>query len=153
VPAKNDDLHGNVPDRAEVALLLIDVINDLEFPGSEPLIEQMLQPDQEDYFVLKPKHSGFFSTTLGKKLEWDAETTTLEPSKRIAWNSRDGGDIKTSGQVTFNALSQGETEITILLQYVPPAGRLGEFIANLFSDPKSAWMKTCETSNVGGQAN
>jgi uncharacterized membrane protein len=73
---------------------------------------------------------------LGKKLEWDAETTTLEPNKRIAWNSRDGGDIKTSGQVTFNSLSQNETEITVVLQYVPPAGALGEFIANLFSDPE-----------------
>jgi uncharacterized membrane protein len=73
---------------------------------------------------------------LGKNLEWDAETTTLEPNKRIAWNSRDGGDIKTSGQVTFNSLSHDQTEITILLQYVPPAGKLGEFIANLFSDPE-----------------
>ncbi|MGE3539755.1 MAG: cysteine hydrolase family protein [Candidatus Tectimicrobiota bacterium] len=24
----------------------------------------LLQPDEEDYFVLKPKHSGFYSTTL-----------------------------------------------------------------------------------------
>ena len=24
----------------------------------------MLQPEEDDYFVLKPKHSGFFSTTL-----------------------------------------------------------------------------------------
>jgi uncharacterized membrane protein len=73
---------------------------------------------------------------LGKNLEWDAETTKLEPNKRIAWNSRDGGDIKTSGQVTFNALPQGQTEITVTLQYVPPAGALGEFVANLFSDPE-----------------
>lgn len=72
---------------------------------------------------------------LGKDLEWDAETTTLEPNKRIAWNSRDGGDIKTSGQVTFNQLAQGQTEVTVMLQYVPPAGKLGEFVANLFSDP------------------
>jgi len=72
---------------------------------------------------------------LGKDLEWDAETTTLEPNKRIAWNSRDGGDIKTSGQVTFNELAQGQTEITVMLQYVPPAGKLGEFVAHLFSDP------------------
>jgi len=72
---------------------------------------------------------------LGKDLEWDADTTTLEPNKRIAWNSRDGGDIKTSGQVTFNELAQGQTEITVMLQYVPPAGKLGEFVANLFSDP------------------
>ena len=42
MPAKNDDLHGNVPDSAEVALLLIDVINDLEFEGSQPLIEQVM---------------------------------------------------------------------------------------------------------------
>src|SRR5215207_615126 len=72
---------------------------------------------------------------LGKKLEWDAETTTLEPNKRIAWNSRDGGDIKTSGQVTFNELVQGQTEITVTLQYVPPAGKIGEVMAHLFSDP------------------
>ena len=133
MPAKNDDLHGNVPDRAEVALLLIDLINDLEFPGSEPLIEQvmaiaaniaalkrharqagipviyvndnfgkwrsdfskliahclhddvrgrplvqLLQPDSEDYFVLKPKHSGFFSTTLDTLLAYlQAKTLIL----------------------------------------------------------------------------
>src|SRR5215213_4546038 len=131
MPAKNDDLHGNVPDRAEVALLLIDVINDLEFPGSEPLIEQvmaiaeniatlkrharqagipvvyvndnfgkwqsdfskliahcledgvlgrplvqLLRPDEQDYFVLKPKHSGFFSTTLDTLLAY-LQTKTL----------------------------------------------------------------------------
>jgi uncharacterized membrane protein len=73
---------------------------------------------------------------LGKDLEWDAETTKLEQNKRIAWNSRESGDIKTSGQVTFNQLPQGQTEITVTLQYVPPAGKLGEFVANLFSDPK-----------------
>jgi nicotinamidase-related amidase len=101
------------------ALLLIDVINDLAFDGSEALVEQAeqmaarlarlkrratqagvpaiyindnfgqwrsdfrqtiahctsprapgrcvsqrLRPTQRDYFVLKPKHSGFFDTTL-----------------------------------------------------------------------------------------
>jgi nicotinamidase-related amidase len=32
------DLHGNAPDSSEVALLLVDVINDLEFPGGERLV-------------------------------------------------------------------------------------------------------------------
>jgi nicotinamidase-related amidase len=32
------DLHGNAPDTSEVALLLVDVINDLEFPGGERLL-------------------------------------------------------------------------------------------------------------------
>jgi nicotinamidase-related amidase len=125
MPAKNEDLHGNVPDKAEVALLLIDVINDLEFDGGEELLKyalpmaekiarlkeaakrsglpviyvndnfgkwqsdfqkilshcldtevrgrplaERLRPDEDDYFVLKPKHSGFFSTTLDTLLEY-----------------------------------------------------------------------------------
>jgi nicotinamidase-related amidase len=37
-PTKNDDLHGNAPDRSPVALLLIDVINDLDFPRNENLV-------------------------------------------------------------------------------------------------------------------
>jgi nicotinamidase-related amidase len=125
MPAKNEDLHGNVPDKAEVALLLIDVINDLEFDSGRALLEharpmaerlrelkrrakeskvpvvyvndnfgrwqsdfkkllqhcaaedvtgrpvaEMLRPDDDDYFVLKPKHSGFFSTTLDILLDY-----------------------------------------------------------------------------------
>ena len=38
MPARNQDLHGNAPDKADVALLLIDVINDLEFPEGEQLL-------------------------------------------------------------------------------------------------------------------
>jgi nicotinamidase-related amidase len=121
----NSDLHGNAPDKSEIALVLIDVINDLEFEGGEKFfgtalpaarniarlkerahragvpviyvndnfgrwrsdfkgivshclrdgvrgqpIAELLSPDEEDYFVLKPKHSGFFSTTLELLLEY-----------------------------------------------------------------------------------
>src|SRR5690242_12934462 len=38
MPAKNADLHGNAPDKSSVALLLIDVINDLEFDHGEQLL-------------------------------------------------------------------------------------------------------------------
>jgi uncharacterized membrane protein len=72
---------------------------------------------------------------LGKDIEWDAETTRMEPNTRIAWNSRDNGDITTSGQATFKELAQGESEIAVTLQYVPPAGTLGAVIAKIFSDP------------------
>lgn len=41
-PARNHDLHGNVPDESDVALLLIDVINDLEFEGGERLLAPAL---------------------------------------------------------------------------------------------------------------
>ena len=124
-PAINEDLHGYAPDKAAVALLLIDVINDLEFEGAEALLKsalpmaeriaelkrrakqagipviyvndnfgrwqsnfnkllehclqgdvrgkplaELLKPDDDDYFVLKPKHSGFYSTTLNTLLSY-----------------------------------------------------------------------------------
>ncbi|MET0623901.1 MAG: isochorismatase family cysteine hydrolase [Pyrinomonadaceae bacterium] len=134
MPAKNEDLHGNVPDKSNVALLLIDVINDLEFESGEELLRhalpmaerlaalkrrakeagvpviyvndnfgkwqsdfkkilehclkddvrgrpvaELLRPeDEDDYFVLKPKHSGFFSTTLDILLDYlQARTLVL----------------------------------------------------------------------------
>ena len=38
---KNDKLHGNVPDSSPVALILIDVINDLDFPQNASLLKQI----------------------------------------------------------------------------------------------------------------
>jgi len=131
MPAKNKDLHGNAPDKADIALLLIDVINDLEFPQADHLLQyarpmaeriaalkkrakqagvpviyvndnfgrwqsdfnkqvdhclhdkvrgqplaELLRPDDTDYFVLKPKHSGFYSTTLDLLLNY-LEVKTL----------------------------------------------------------------------------
>src|SRR5207244_2744972 len=35
----------------------------------KPIVE-LLRPGEDDYFVLKPKHSGFFSTTLAILLEY-----------------------------------------------------------------------------------
>jgi nicotinamidase-related amidase len=120
-----NNLNGNAPDKAEIAIVLIDVINDLEFDEGEQLLEaalpaarniarlkqhareakipiiyvndnfgrwrsdfkkivdrclhsdvrgrpiaELLVPDEDDYFVLKPKHSGFFRTTLDLLLEY-----------------------------------------------------------------------------------
>jgi hypothetical protein len=31
---------------------------------------ELLKPGKDDYFVLKPKHSGFYSTTLDTLLEY-----------------------------------------------------------------------------------
>jgi len=124
MPQKSEDLHGNAPDQCPVALLLIDMINDLEFPGGETVVQpaiaaaeriaalkeqarsrgipviyandnfgkwrsdfrevvkhcledgvrgqrlaELLAPGRDDYFVLKPKHSAFFESTLATLLE------------------------------------------------------------------------------------
>src|SRR4029453_17310074 len=42
MPVKNEDLHGNAPNQSHVALLLIDVINDLEFPEGDQLLRHAL---------------------------------------------------------------------------------------------------------------
>src|SRR5438046_9744266 len=42
MPARNEDLHGMVPDKADVALVMLDVINDLEFEDGERLLEHAL---------------------------------------------------------------------------------------------------------------
>jgi nicotinamidase-related amidase len=125
MPAKNHDLHGNVPENSPVVLVIVDVINDLEFDGGDAILRnalpmaerlaalarrardagiaviyvndnfgkwrsdfralldhcrnddvlgrelaEILAPEKSDYFVLKPKHSGFFSTTLDTLLEY-----------------------------------------------------------------------------------
>ena len=120
---KNADLHGSAPDKSEVALIIVDVINDFDFPEAKQLARfvpkladkiarlkrrakaaklpviyvndnfgrwrsdlhaliehcregkgrsliEKLYPEQDDYFVLKPKHSGFFSSTLETLLRY-----------------------------------------------------------------------------------
>ena len=130
--SKNPDLHGNVPESSPVALLLIDVINHMDFEGSEALVRhavpmarqiaalkqrarragipviyindnfgrwqsdfrtvvehclndgvpgeevaRILQPEADDYFVLKPKHSAFFATTLDTLLAYLGAKTLI----------------------------------------------------------------------------
>ena len=120
---KNPDLHGSAPDKSEIALIIVDVINDLDFAEAKQLASfipaladsiarlkrrakaagvpviyvndnfgrwrsdfraliehcrkgksrsliEKLYPEQDDYFVLKPKHSGFFSSTLETLLRY-----------------------------------------------------------------------------------
>jgi hypothetical protein len=50
----NADLHGNAPDKCEVAMLLIDVINDLEFDGGDKLLEHA-RPMAEKLVALKKR--------------------------------------------------------------------------------------------------
>jgi nicotinamidase-related amidase len=119
------DVNGSVSERSAVVLVLIDVINRLDFEGGEKLVEfalpmarrivalkkrakargipaiyvndnfgrwksdfktvvdrclsddspgrrlvELLRPETDDYFVLKPKQSGFFGTPLSILLEY-----------------------------------------------------------------------------------
>jgi uncharacterized membrane protein len=94
----------------------------------ENIISVVKTGDRQSHWVMQGP--------AGTKFEWDAETTLLEPNTRIAWNSRDGGDIKTSGQAVFTALPNGTTQVTVTLQYVAPGGTLGQVAAKLFEKPE-----------------
>ena len=39
MPGKNSDLHGSAPDKHKLALLLIDIINDFDFPEADQLLQ------------------------------------------------------------------------------------------------------------------
>src|SRR5689334_53128 len=54
MPATNPNLHGNAPDKSRVALLLIDVINDLDFPEGNQLLKFAL-PMAERIATLKKR--------------------------------------------------------------------------------------------------
>lgn len=121
----NEDLHGNAPDRSRVALVIVDMINALDFPGKEELVRgsvrlgnsvarlkqscretgipaiyvndnqgkwrsdfgavirhcdregvpgqamvRQVLPADDDYLVLKPKHSAFYATPLDTLLQY-----------------------------------------------------------------------------------
>ena len=73
----------------------------------------------------------------GSHIDWNAELTRSEPHSRLAWNTKDNkGFIVTSGQVTFNPIPDGQTEITVTMQYTPPAGPVGDWVANVLVKPE-----------------
>ncbi len=82
---------------------------------------------------------------LGADIEWDAETTRMDENERIAWNSKDNSVVTTSGQVTFRPVGTNETEVTVTLQYAPPAGAAGQAIASLFANPEKRAREDLES--------
>lgn len=73
---------------------------------------------------------------LGKDFQWLAEITRFDEDRRIAWRTLEG-DIKTSGQVTFKDLPNNETEMTVMMQYVPPAGKVGAVVSKVLENPRN----------------
>lgn len=84
------------------------------------------------------KHSEWtVSGLLGKDFTWTAEMTRIEENKRIGWSTKDRNDsVTTSGQVTFNPLPDGQTEVTVVMNYSTPAGRAGNALADLLANPE-----------------
>lgn len=73
----------------------------------------------------------------GFRVEWDAEIINEVENKVIGWRSLPQADVVTAGSVNFDRARGGRaTQVTVHLQYAPPAGGLGRFVAQLFgSEP------------------
>lgn len=72
---------------------------------------------------------------LGQHAEWDAEVTTDEPRRRIAWRSIEGsGNVRTAGEARFEELD-GATRVRVTMEYEPQGGLAGEVAAKIFANP------------------
>lgn len=69
---------------------------------------------------------------LDTTVEWDAQIIKDEPDRFIAWTSVEGADIDNSGFVRFQpATGDRGTEVKVVMEYNPIAGKLGAAIAKL----------------------
>lgn len=90
--------------------------------------------------VIDERRSHWVARTIriAGQLEWDAEIIADEPNSRIAWRSLPGSDIDTRGEIRFTpAMGDRGTEVHVTMEYVPPAGRIGHWIATMLgSSPR-----------------
>jgi uncharacterized membrane protein len=74
----------------------------------------------------------------GSTVEWDAEIINDEPNALIAWRSLDNAEVDNAGSVRFVPGPEGRgTEVRVVLDYIPPAGRVGKWVARLFGEEPS----------------
>ncbi|MGE3779258.1 MAG: SRPBCC family protein, partial [Pirellulaceae bacterium] len=72
---------------------------------------------------------------LGGKVEWDAEIVEDVPNTAIRWRSLPDSTVETIGAVHFHrAPGNRGTNVRVEMRYVPPAGRLGDWVARLFGE-------------------
>jgi uncharacterized membrane protein len=75
-------------------------------------------------------------------VEWDAEIINDIEDKLIAWRSLPHSDIVTAGSVNFRPVRDGRaTELSVHLQYEPPAGRAGAFFARILGREPSQTIR------------
>jgi uncharacterized membrane protein len=72
---------------------------------------------------------------IGGTVEWDAEITADEPYSRIAWRTLPGGDVEHRGTIKFTkAPGDRGTNVRVVLEYHPPVGQVGSWIAKIFGE-------------------
>ena len=70
----------------------------------------------------------------GIDVEWDAEIVNDIENQVIGWRSLPGSQVDNGGSVRFESMPDGTTAVRISLQYNPPAGTLGAWVARYFGE-------------------
>lgn len=71
---------------------------------------------------------------MGQRVRWDAVIHREVPNELIAWRSVEPADVPNAGTVLFRDAGEGRTEVTVELDYEPPAGRVGFAVARLLGE-------------------
>lgn len=65
--------------------------------------------------------------------EWDSEIINDHPGELIAWKSLPGSDVQNAGTVRFETAPGARgTLVRFQIEYVPPAGVVGNMLARIF---------------------
>jgi uncharacterized membrane protein len=73
----------------------------------------------------------------GMRVEWNATIHNEIDNELIAWRSLPGADVNNAGSVHFTPVGEGQTEVSVVLSYEPPAGKLGAAVAKLLGEEPS----------------
>jgi uncharacterized membrane protein len=73
---------------------------------------------------------------IAGSISWDAEIIDEQLNSFIVWKSKEGAVVPNDGSVLFEPASEyhGGTRLTVVMNYDPPAGRLGSAFATMFGE-------------------
>jgi uncharacterized membrane protein len=79
----------------------------------------------------------------GRQVEWDAEFINEKPGELISWQSLPGSEVQSAGSVRFDPIGDGQsTRVRVVLEYLPPAGKAGAFLAHLLGSAPDQQLET-----------
>ena len=87
---------------------------------------QQLESQQSEWHMSGP---------LGIPVSWKAITTESTAPSRLAWKSIEGS-LENDGFISVAPEGSG-SRVTVHVNYNPPLGAIGEFVATLFKDPQA----------------